>query len=342
MSLSSFFPEPRVTPLVGGPALRWGVIAPGGIARDFTSAIHQLTEQRVIAVGSRARDRAESFARDFNVPNVHGSYDDLVCDQNVDVVYVAAPHAEHARLALLAIRAGKPVLVEKPFALSAAEGTEVAAAARSKGVFAAEAMWTRYLPQFDVIDALLRQGDLGPVRLVTADVGWAIDQADYPRMFDPGAGGGVTLDMGTYGLWFAQFGQGPAAALKALGTRSTSGIEDQAAIALLGGDGSVGTVSATMRADNSGRATIVGDRGQVRFTQPFVFPAGFDVQVGGKCHRWSEESGLTGRQGLAWQAVAVARYIVDGRLESPVHSLDDSISLLRTIDEVRKQILAVG
>ena len=185
-----WFPAVRVPPLRGGPVLRWGVLAPGTIAGDFVATVRRNTDQRVTAVASRSMERGRRFAERHAVDRVHESYEALVADPAVDIVYVAAPHSEHARLGLLAIGAGKHVLIEKPIATSAREAEEVAAAARSAGVFAAEAMWTRYLPQFDVLDQLLQRGDLGTIRLATAEVGWAID-ADVPnRLLDPGLAGG--------------------------------------------------------------------------------------------------------------------------------------------------------
>jgi predicted dehydrogenase len=139
------------------------VLAPGTIADDFVATVRANTDQRVAAVASRSSERGRRFAERHAIDRVHSSYEALVADPGVDIVYVAAPHSEHARLGLLAIAAGKHVLIEKPIATSAAEAEEIAAAARSAGVFAGEAMWTRYLPQFDVLDGLLRRGDLGSI-----------------------------------------------------------------------------------------------------------------------------------------------------------------------------------
>ncbi len=129
----------------------------------------------------------------------------------VQIVYVAAPHSEHLPLGLQAIAAGKHVLIEKPLALSAHEAEQITAAATSSGVLAAEAMWTRYLPQFDVLHTILERGDLGIIRLATADVGWQMGPDAPPRFFDPAQGGGAALDMGVYGYWFAQ---SPSAGLR--------------------------------------------------------------------------------------------------------------------------------
>ncbi|PZE28880.1 MULTISPECIES: Gfo/Idh/MocA family protein [unclassified Curtobacterium] len=332
------FPEPDVPPLRGGPALRWGVIGPGEIANDFTAALHAATDQRVVAVGSRSRDRAAAFADRHGVPRAHTSYEDLVGDPEVDVVYVATPHVHHAEQALLAIRAGKHVLVEKPFTTSAADAVRVADAARAAGVLAMEAMWTRYLPQSAVLRACIDRGDLGEVHLALVDVGWPHDLGGLDRITDPALGGGALLDAGVYGLWFAQFATGAPVRIDATGRTSRSGVDLQSVAVLTGATGAQASVTTTMLASTDGLPTIAGTEGTVRFTEHFVFPAAFTLRLGDTVHAWRDRSGLRGRQGLVWQAVALAAWATEGRTDSPVHSLDDSITLMRTLDEVRRQV----
>jgi predicted dehydrogenase len=334
----NWFPDARVPALRGGAALRWGVLAPGSIADDFTATLLANTDQRVIAVASRSVERAARFAARHGIERVAGSYEQLVADPEVDVVYVAAPHSEHRALSLLAISAGKHVLIEKPIALSAAEAEEIAAAARSAGVLAAEAMWTRYLPQFDVLQQVLGRGDLGLVRLATADVGWKLGPDAKPRMLDPALGGGAVLDMGVYGYWFAQFAIGRPVRIQAVGSMTGSGVDDQAVVAIAGPENRHASVTTSMAVMNSGLAAIYGTGGSARFLEPFVFPARFAVSTVGGIREWRDPSGLAGRAGLAWQATALAYFVAEDMRDSPVHSLDDAISVMRTIDAVRHQL----
>jgi predicted dehydrogenase len=321
--------------------LRWGVLAPGTIAGDFTATVLAHTDQRIMAVASRSAERAARFAAQHGIGRSYGSYEQLVSDAEVDVVYVAAPHAEHRPLSLLAISAGKHVLIEKPIGISAAEGEEIASAARLAGVLAAEAMWTRYLPQFDVLHQVLGRGDLGTVRLATADVGWQLGPDAPARFLDPALGGGAALDMGVYGYWFAQFAIGRPLRIRALGSMTSSGVDDQAVVAIAGPGNRHASVTTSMALTNSGLAAIHGTAGSARFLGPFVFPAPFQVEVAGQVHEWTDTSGLRMRDGLAWQASAVAHFVAEDLRDSPVHSLDDAISVMRTIDAVRQQ-LAVG
>jgi predicted dehydrogenase len=330
-------PTPTVTPLTGGPVLRWGVLAPGEIANDFVTTLHANTEQRVHAVASRTAERAAVFATKHGIPRSYGSYEQLVTDPDVDVVYVASPHSEHRRLALLAIAAGKHVLIEKPIALTAVEAQGIVDAARTAGVFAMEAMWTRYLPQSDVIAQLLADAAIGDVRLVTAVLGWKWAFDPTSRGFDPALGGGAMLDAGVYSHWFSQFVLGEPTRIRAAGNLAPTGVDADTVTALEFAGGALGAVTTSIVADTPVLAAVYGTEGSIQFDTAFVFPAAFTVRIGDDAATFTD-SGPQGRGGLAWQAVALAQYVAEGRTESPAHSLNDSIALMRTIDEVRRQI----
>ncbi|WP_439691757.1 Gfo/Idh/MocA family protein [Curtobacterium sp. SP.BCo] len=333
--MTTSFPEPLVEPLRGGPALRWGVIGPGTIAGDFTATMHANSDQRVVAVGSRSAERAAAFAARHGVPGVHDSYEALVADPTVDVVYVASPHPQHLEHALLAIAAGKHVLVEKPMTTSEADTRTLAAAARGAGVLAMEAMWTRYLPGTTVIARMLADGALGDVRLATVDVGWPHEPDPADRMFDPAAGGGALLDAGVYGHWFARFATGAPVTTRTTGTLSERGVDLQSVTVSETAGGAQSVVTTSMTAWTPGLAVIAGSRATVRYTDHFVFPASFALHHGADATHWEDPSGLRGRQGLVWQTAALAQYVADGRTESPLHSLDDSIGIASALDAAR-------
>ena len=151
------------------PPLRWGVLGTGWIAERFTAALHRHTRQRVVSVGSRSADSARRFADRTGIPRAHPTYADLVNDPAIDIVYVASPHNHHRAHALLGLDAGKHVLVQKPLALNAVEAEEIADRAAARGVVCAEALWTFFLPRYDVIRQLLDDGVLGDVHTVLAD-----------------------------------------------------------------------------------------------------------------------------------------------------------------------------
>ncbi|MGF2949557.1 Gfo/Idh/MocA family protein [Microbacterium alcoholitolerans] len=333
-------PATRSQPLRGGPVLRWGVVAPGGIAADFVHALHTHTDQRVVSVASRSADRAAQFAQQHGIPRSHGGYAELYDDPDVQIVYVASPHSEHLRLATDAIAAGKHVLIEKPIGLSAAEARAVRDAAADAGVFAMEAMWTRFVPQTDVMMQLRDAGDLGELRLVTADLGFAAQPGG--RLFDPQLGGGALLDLGVYPVWLSHLLLGMPESVRATGALTGTGVDEQSALVLDYASGAQALLSTSIRVTSPGRAAASGTLGRVEIDPFFVFPSGFSVSRGDETARFDDRSGLTYRQGMAWQAAAVARHVDDGLLESPLHPLQTTVEVMTIIDDARRQLAASG
>ncbi|MCU1576058.1 MAG: oxidoreductase [Leifsonia sp.] len=329
------FPDPR-----DAPSLRWGILAPGAIANDFVDSLRAHTGQRVVAVGSRNADRAAAFAARHEIARSYGSYEELVADPEVDVVYVASPHSEHTAHALLAIGAGKHVLVEKPMAATAAEAQEIVDAARAAGVFAMEAMWTRYLPQTDIARQLLEAGALGEVRVVTADFGGAAEFDPTSRMFDPRLAGGALLDIGVYPVSFASFAMGAPTSVIASGELAPTGVDAQAALILTGPTGAQALLSTSVLARTPWTASIAGTLGRIDIHSPFWCASGVTVHDidGNFIGTWRDESGRPDRQGMCYQAAALARYVAAGLTESPLHSLDETVSIIATIDEARRQL----
>ncbi|GAA1837310.1 Gfo/Idh/MocA family protein [Agromyces salentinus] len=340
MTLSTHaLPSPRSQPLRGGPVLRWGVVAPGGIAADFVHALHAYTDQRVVAVASRSPERAAEFARRHDIARSHGEYAHLYADPDVQIVYVAAPHSEHLRLSLDAIGAGKHVLIEKPIGLSADEARTIRDAARAAGVFAMEAMWTRFLPQTDVMVQLRDDGVLGDVRLVTADLGFTAQPGG--RLFDPRLGGGALLDIGVYSVWLSHLWLGAPSSVTARGTLAESGVDVQSAIVLAYPQDAQAVLSTSLQVSSPGRAAVSGSLGNLDIDPSFVAPGGFELVVaaGGEPRaRYDDPSGLSFREGMAWQAAAVARHVTDGLTESPLHPLQTTIDVMTVIDAARAQL----
>ena len=239
-------PPPRTPDPGEAPSLRWGILAPGGIARSFATALRAGSGQQLQAVASRSLARAQDFADDFGIDTAYGAYEDLVADPDVDVVYVASPHSEHRAQALLATAAGKPVLVEKAFARNATEARDIIESASAAGVFAMEAMWTRFLPHIDVVRRCLEDGVLGEVHTVHADHGQQLYPDGPPRLSEPALAGGALLDLGIYPMSFAHFVLGDFVDVTATGTRTDSGVDAQAAIGVTSSTGAMGVLGTTM------------------------------------------------------------------------------------------------
>ncbi|GAA2057145.1 Gfo/Idh/MocA family protein [Leifsonia soli] len=336
----STLPLPRHPDPADAPPLRWGVLGPGAIAADFTDSLHRHTRQRVVAAGSRSAERAQAFADAHGVDRSYSSYEELVADPDVEVVYIATPHSEHLEHALLAIAAGKHVLIEKPMAVTAGQAGRIVAAAREAGVFAMEAMWTRYLPQTDIVRQLLEDGALGDVRVVTADFGGRAAFDPSSRLWNPALAGGALLDLGVYTVSWASFALGAPAGIIASGTLAETGVDEQAALVLSSAGGGQALLSTTLLAETPSLATISGSAGRVETDSPFWGPSGLRVFRGDGtlAAHWRDPYGRPHRDGMSYEAAALARFVAEGRTESPLHPLAEAVDTLATIDEARRQL----
>ncbi|WP_375501808.1 Gfo/Idh/MocA family protein [uncultured Jatrophihabitans sp.] len=330
-------PAPRTPDPKSAPAIRWGIVAPGGIARDWTAALHATTASRVTAVGSRAQDRAQAFADEFGVERAYGSYEQLVADDGIDAVYVASPHSEHRDHALLALEAGKPVLVEKAFTRNAAEAKDVIDAARRHGLLAMEAMWTRFLPHLDVVRQCLEQGLLGDVVAVEADHGQQLYPGGPQRLADPALAGGALLDLAIYPVSFAHLALGGFATVRATGTLAETGVDASETIAVVSPTGAIGTLSSTMLVKTPCAASVSGTAARLEVNGWFYRPN--TVRLIDPDDRELDRHEPPAREhGLAYQAAEFARLLEQGRTESDLLPLDETLRIMQALDEVRAQL----
>jgi predicted dehydrogenase len=312
--------------------LRWGIIGTGSIAATFAADLQLTDSGRVVAVGSRHRDSADRFAGRFDIPHAHATYRGLVEDPDVDVVYVATPHPMHHEHGLLALERGKPVLMEKAFTMDAAEARSLVATARAAGLFLMEAMWTRFLPHMVEIRRLLSAGELGEVVSVSADFGRWFPPDRSSRLFAPELGGGALLDLGVYPVSLASMVLGPPSRVLALVEPAFTGVDGQVSILLGHGGGSQALLSCTSSATTASRASIVGTEARIDIDPGFHARAGFTLVPRDGDPRRHERSGR-GR-GLLYEADEVARCLTAGLLESPVMPLDESVSIMETMEFV--------
>ena len=315
--------------------LRWGLIGTGWIADSFAADLAFTDSGRVVAVGSRRIETANRFADRFDIPNRHASYEALVADPEVDVVYVATPHPMHHPDTLLALKAGKPVLVEKPFTMNAAEARELVAAARAEKLFLMEAMWTRFLPHIAEIRRLIADGVLGEIVTVSADHGqWFAKDPDF-RLFAPELGGGALLDLGVYPVSFASMLLGTPSTIVALIDPAFTGVDGQTSMLFGYDSGAQAILSCTSLAKSPTRAAIVGTEARIEIDGDFYTPTSFTLitRSGERTHYDEPYQG----RGMWHQADEVARCLRDGLPESPLMPLEESISIMQTMDAVLAQ-----
>ncbi|MBO0985799.1 Gfo/Idh/MocA family oxidoreductase [Rathayibacter sp. SD072] len=335
-------PAPRPIDPGSEPALRWGVIGTG-IAARFVHAIHEHTAQRAVAVTARDAAKTRAFADEHGIGTVHDSVEALLADDTVDVVYVATPHPLHHDQALAAIAAGKHVLIEKPIAMSEREARAITDAGRAAGVLVMEAMWTRYLPQADVIRQVLESGVLGEVRLVRADFGFLMPFLPEHRLWNRELGGGALLDAGVYPISFASSVIGAPSRITATGTiEQQTGVDASADLLLETESGARALLSTSLEASLPVEALIVGSRGRLLVHSPFFGPSGLTLTLGGlggdESATWIDESHAEVHDGLAHQATAFASYVAQGLVESPVHPHHEVVQVMATIDDARRQV----
>ena len=338
--MSVLLPSPRLLSTEAVPSLRWGVIGTG-IAGPFVHALHAHTTQRAVAVAARDRAKTEAFARTHGIGTVHADPSALIEDPEVDVVYVSTPHPLHHAQALEAVAAGKHVLIEKPIAMSAAEAREITDAGRAAGVLVQEAMWTRYLPQSDIIRQVLADGLLGDVRLVRADFGLVMPFDPAHRLWNAELGGGALLDAGVYPISFASSVLGTPTSVTAAGSLGPSGVDERADL-LLPSAGATALASTSLVTALPVTASIMGSDGRLDVLSPFFVPSGVTLTTASpgaeEAVTWRDTLFDEVHEGLGYQATYVASYVSEGRVESPLHDHAETVSVMATIDEARRQI----
>ena len=346
--------------------IRWGMMGTGSIAQSFAQGLQHCPDARLIAVGSRTITSSNRFANRFNVPHRYASYETLVTDPEVDVIYIATPHPFHKANSLLSLEAGKAVLCEKPFTLNAAEAAEVIQCARAKRLFLMEAMWTRFIPAIVKVRDLLAAGTLGDVRMLTADFGFRAAFDPQSRLFAPHLGGGALLDVGIYPLALASMVLGTPTQITSMAHLGETGVDEQSAVLLGYDQGQIAVLYAATRTQTPIEAVIMGTRGSLKIHSPMYKPTRLTLSL----HRGAATTppkvpdflkklgralglGTLWRRHLAqkrttleipmqgngynYEAAEVMRCLRAGKLESDTMPLDETLALMRTMDEIRAQ-----
>ncbi len=318
------------------PALRWGLIGTGWIAARFADDLRLLPGADIVAVGSRAQATADAFADRFGIAHRHHSYEALVADDDVQAVYVSTPHPGHHDAAMAAIQAGKHVLCEKPFTMDAAQARSLVDAARDRGVFLMEAMWTRFLPHIVALRAQLSAGRLGDVRMVIADHSQWFARDPAHRLFAPELGGGALLDLGIYPVSFSSMIFGTPTKITAVSDPAFTGVDAQTSMLLQHEGGRQSVLTTTLEVAGPNRAAVMGTDARIEVENYWLGPSRFTLtpREGDPEVVAPAEPG----NGLRHQAAEVARCVAAGMLESSIMPLPETVAIMGTLDEVRRQI----
>jgi dihydrodiol dehydrogenase / D-xylose 1-dehydrogenase (NADP) len=314
---------------------RWGVIGHGHISGTFREATATIDGAEIVAVAGRDLSRAQAYASEHGIDAAHDSIDTMLSAGGLDAVYVCTPHTAHAEAALACVEAGVPVLVEKPMTPTAATTRELVAATAAAGVFAMEAMWTRFLPTLEAVRSWIDEGRIGEVQLLTASFGFRAPAMSDHRLFSPELAGGGILDVGVYPLALAQWLYGSAPeAVRAVGSVGETGVDEHVAISARYPGGGLAQLGCAVRANLDHHAVIRGTDGHIEI------PAFWSAQSATLFAEGVEESTETAHtaNGFEYQIEEVMGCVAEGRTESPRMPHAASVELAELSDEIRDQI----
>jgi predicted dehydrogenase len=314
-------------------SIRWGILGTGWIANEFAQGLEQLLDADLVAVGSRTQDSAQCFAELHGIPHRHASYQALVEDSEVDVIYVATPNPLHKEHVLLCLESGKPVLCEKPFALNARQAEAMVKVAREKQLFLMEAMWSRFFPLMARLRSLLAEGAIGDVQMLVADLSIHFDFDPADRRYALDLGGGALLDLGVYVVSLASMIMGPPTKIASLAHLGDTGVDENAGIVLRYDRGQVSTLYTSVRVDSPVEAILMGTKGQIRLHPWWIRPDTMTLTVDGK-EPTIIEMPFEGN-GYQFEAAEVMACLRAGKLESELMPLDETLSIMRTLDTLR-------
>ena len=316
--------------------IRWGILSTGLIAKKFAEGLQAVPDAQLIAVGSRSQESADEFGERFSIPKRHASYEALVNDPDVDVIYIGTPHNFHQENMLLCLNAGKHVLCEKPFTVNAPEAAEVIALAREKGLFLMEAMWSRYFPAMVKLRELLAEKAIGDVMLVQADFGYRMGEIlPEHRIFNPKFGGGALLDVGIYPISLISmiYGKQPEriASLTHLGE---TGVDELSVMTFAYGKNQSAIATTAIQVDTQHEAWICGTKGRIHIPH-FWRATGLTLYKNGE--EAQPISMPINGNGYNYQAQEVGECIRAGKPESAIMPLDESLAIMQTMDTIRAE-----
>jgi predicted dehydrogenase len=354
--------------------IRWGIIGTGFIAGEFAKGLKSVPQAQLLGVASRKAANAKTFSQIFQLPRFYNSYEELVQDPDIDVVYIGTPNYTHKDLSILCLEAGKPILCEKPFTVNAAQAQEVIQVARRQKLFCMEAMWMRFMPLVQQVKTMIEQGKIGKVRMLTADFGYVVK--GNSSHVDLNRGGGVLLDRGVYGLSLAYYLLGEPSGMQTLANLSATGVDEQSAVLLNYAEGTLAVLAQSLCTESSNQAMIMGDKGRITLNRLFImpeklsftqFPEATDNSFSSPLKPLSGQQKLLAKvkqnplirqaylslkgslnsetstvkplvgNGYNYEAAEVVRCLQNGELESKIMPLDETLKIMETMDWLRSQ-----
>lgn len=315
--------------------VRWGILSTGRIAHALARAIQGVANAELVAVGSRSQESADSFGAHYNIPHRHATYEALANNPDVDIIYIATPHSHHYENLKLCLNAGKHVLCEKAFTINAHQAQEMADLAREKGLFLMEAMWTRFIPSIVQARQWIQEGVIGDIKRVYADLSAQLEYNLEGRIYNPLLGGGALLDVGVYPVSFSQMLLGTPERIQSEMYRAETGVDElNAMLFSYPSRGAVAHLSAGVRFNGTKEATILGDKGYIRFHAPFHHSPRLTLQLN---HASPTTHEFPVRiNGYEYEVEECNACILAGKQESDIMPLKDTITVMQLMDTLRQ------
>ncbi|TAH01601.1 MAG: gfo/Idh/MocA family oxidoreductase [Sphingobacteriales bacterium] len=319
--------------------VKWAVLGCGRIAGKFAADLQLVQDAELFAVASRDIEKAKHFALQYPAKHVYGSYEELVRNTEIDVIYVATPHSHHHEHTLICLRHNKAVLCEKAFAINGAQVREMVTEARNRKLFLMEAMWTKFLPHYNKVRSMIADGKLGELQSIQVNFGFLPPQPPAQRIFDPALGGGTLLDIGIYNVFLVQSILGKPDHIQAIMKRASSGVDEQLAVQFQYNNGIVAQLLSSFTSNLQTDANIAGNSGRIRLTSRFYEPS---ATIEYYPERVDSIQIIPIEKQAGWgyhhQIRHVQECLRQGLTESPVMTHKDSLGLMETMDSIRREV----
>ncbi|MEM6379973.1 MAG: Gfo/Idh/MocA family oxidoreductase [Bacteroidota bacterium] len=316
--------------------INWGIIGLGNIAHQFVKDLSLVTSAKLMAVASRTASKAQAFADQYGAVKAYGSYQDLIEDRDIDIIYIATPHDSHLQWCIEGMSKGKHVLCEKPLAVNAMQVEAIIAAAKGVSTFIMEAFWTRFNPSIVETLKRIKRGDLGEVNYINADFTFYRDDPLDSRMLNANLAGGSLLDMGVYPVFLAYLILGKPQEILALGHQHQTGADLQTA-AILKYPNGVANLMSGFRSQSDMRAKICGTKGSIILEPIWHETQGLQF-LNNRTQNWESVLLPTSGKGFVHEIEECHQCIQGGKNQSDLWRLSDSLEILRITDEIRRQI----
>ena len=322
--------------------IKWGILGCGAIAKQFCSSAAAVNTAEVVACASNTSGKAEAFANAQNISNFYDSYESLLSNPDIDIVYVATTHNFHYQNILLALEHNKAVLSEKPITINAKELLEIAQKAKEKKLFVMEGMWTRFLPTYQQIKQWIREGQIGEILSIRADFGFQAQFHPENRLFNPDLAGGALLDGGIYPISIASFimdGEKPKT-IKSIARIGQTGVDEETFINFQYANGAQASLSCSISSYSPNHLIISGTKGHIHVPKTFIHS---DQAI-----LYPENSDpieflqpFNQNEGFQFEIEAVHKSLYAKEISCPIMSMNESITIMQTMDEIQKSFITI-